>query len=265
MGHHNAPVETGAGKVCFVTGAATGIGAACARRFARDGWNVALNYFPDELAHEARAVESDCRACGVQTLLLPADVRDDAQMLAAVGRIEASWGGIDALINSAGTSRFVPHDDLAALQPADFLAIYEVNVVGTFLATRACADSLRQRSGCVVNLSSLAASTGTGSSLAYAASKGAVNAMTLSLARSLAPQVRVNAIAPGLVDQGLPSRVLAPESYDLVRDRLRLRAPLQRVSTPAEVAALIHVVVAHCPGMTGEVLGMDNGLHLNAG
>ena len=251
--------------VCAITGAGSGIGAACARHFARQGWRVLVNAYPAAGAGDAQAVRDDCLAAGGDALVVEGDVRRDEDMQRMAASAVDAWGRIDALVNCAGTTRFVPHADLHGLSPQDFLDVYAVNVVGTFLATRACTDALRRAQGSVVVLSSLAASTGTGSSLAYAASKGALNSMTLSLARSLAPDVRVNAIAPGLVNDGLPSRVLGAERYGQVRERLEAAAPLRRSSSPEEVAALVYMVTAYAPGMTGEIVGLDNGLRLNAG
>src|SRR5690606_3230385 len=127
----------------------------------------------------------------------------------------ATWGRLDAVINCAGTTRFIPHTDLEGLDATEFRRIYDVNLIGAFQLTRASAEALKASgAGAVVNVSSIAGLRGTGSSLAYASSKGALNALTLSNARSLAPTVRVNAIAPGFVDAGLPSRNLPVAQHD---------------------------------------------------
>ncbi|MCI3206646.1 MULTISPECIES: SDR family oxidoreductase [Pandoraea] len=260
--------------VCLVTGAATGIGAATALRFAQDGWAVAINNFDDSTRAAAEAVAAQCRDAGAQTLVVDADVGDDAACRRMADAVGARWGRLDALVNSAGTTRVIPHGDLDAIDAAEFERIYRVNLIGMFQMTRAAAPLLRERPAnrsaasygsyaSVVNISSLASLNGTGSSIAYAASKGAVNALTLSLARNLAPQVRVNAIAPGMVDDGLLRRVLGDEAYGRVVEGMRENSPLGRVSQPAEIAELAWFLAARAPAMTGQVLAIENGLLLN--
>ncbi|VVE54248.1 oxidoreductase [Pandoraea aquatica] len=257
--------------VCLVTGAATGIGAATALRFAQDGWAVAINNFDDSTRAAAEAVAAQCRDAGAQTLVVDADVGDDAACRRLADAVGAKWGRLDALVNSAGTTRVIPHSDLEAIDAVEFERIYRVNLIGMFQMTRAAAPLLRERpasaastmSASVINISSLASLNGTGSSIAYAASKGAVNALTLSLARNLAPHVRVNAIAPGMVDDGLLRRVLGDEAYGRVVDGMRENSPLKRVSQPAEVAELAWFLAARAPAMTGQVLAIENGLLLN--
>ncbi|MEF3064350.1 SDR family NAD(P)-dependent oxidoreductase [Pandoraea apista] len=254
--------------VCLVTGAATGIGAATALRFAREGWAVAINNFDDSTRAAAESVAAQCRDAGAQTLVIDADVGDDAACRHMASAVGTQWGRLDALVNSAGTTRVIPHSDLEAIDDAEFERIYRVNLIGMFQMTRAAAGLLRERpagasSAAVINISSLASLNGTGSSIAYAASKGAVNSLTLSLARNLAPQVRVNAIAPGMVDDGLLRRVLGDDAYARVVDGMRENAPLKRVSQPSEIADLAWFLAAHAPAMTGQVLAIENGLLLN--
>ncbi|MGR9578627.1 SDR family NAD(P)-dependent oxidoreductase [Pandoraea sputorum] len=255
--------------VCLVTGAATGIGAATALRFAQDGWAVAINNFDDSTRAAAEAVAAQCRDAGVQTLVVDADVGDDAACRRMADAVGAKWGRLDALVNSAGTTRVIPHGDLEAIDAVEFERIYRVNLIGMFQMTRAAAPLLRERpvsaasAASVVNISSLASLNGTGSSIAYAASKGAVNVLTLSLARNLAPHVRVNAIAPGMVDDGLLRRVLGDEAYGRVVEGMRENSPLKRVSQPCEIAELAWFLAARAPAMTGQVLAIENGLLLN--
>ncbi|CAH2778709.1 MAG: Oxidoreductase, short-chain dehydrogenase/reductase family [uncultured Paraburkholderia sp.] len=205
-------------QVCMVTGAATGIGAATTLRFASTGWAVAIGNFDDSTRESALAVEAQCRQLGAETLIFDADVGSDADCVAAVKAVASKWQCIDALVNCAGTTRFIPHGDLAAVDDTEFERVYRVNLIGMFQMTRAAVRVLRDsasasRSASVINISSLASLNGTGSSIAYAASKGAVNALTLSLARNLAPHIRVNALAPSMVDDGLPRRVLGEAAY----------------------------------------------------
>lgn len=253
--------------VCMITGAATGIGAACARRFARAGWAVAIGNFNDETRAAALATEAACQNDGASTLLFDADVGVDVDCRRAADKIAAHWGRINVLINCAGTTRVVPHADLSAIDDVEFERIYRVNLIGMFQMTRAAASLLREAAtkeltSSVINISSLAGLNGTGSSIAYAASKGAVNALTLSLARSLAPQIRVNAIAPGMVDEGLLHHVLDAQSYERIVARLTEASPLKRVSQPSEVAELAWFIAAQAPAITGQVIAMENGLLL---
>ncbi|WP_144113065.1 SDR family NAD(P)-dependent oxidoreductase [Paraburkholderia sp. BCC1886] len=255
-------------QVCMVTGAATGIGAATALRFASAGWAVAIGNFDDSTRDSALAVEAQCRQLGADTLVYDVDVGSDASCVKAVAAVAAKWQRIDALINCAGTTRFIPHGDLAAIDDLEFERVYRVNLIGMFQMTRAAVPVLRDcatatQSTSVINISSLASLNGTGSSIAYAASKGAVNSLTLSLARNLAPHIRVNALAPGMVDDGLPRRVLGEAAYAKVVDTLTQAAPLKRVSQPGEVADLAWFVTAHAPAMTGQVIAAENGLLLN--
>ncbi|SDR52590.1 3-oxoacyl-[acyl-carrier protein] reductase [Paraburkholderia fungorum] len=256
--------------VCVITGAASGIGAACALRFAQAGWSVAIGNFDDSTRDAAAGVEAACRDAGAQTLVFDADVGNDADCLRAVDAVASRWQRIDTLINCAGTTRVIPHNAFDQIDDIEFERVYRVNLIGLYQMTRAAVPLLREsasteRSTSVVNVSSLAGLNGTGSSIAYAASKGAVNTLTLSLARNLAPRIRVNAIAPGLVDDGLLLRVLDADAYDGVLSRMTEQAPLKRVSQPAEIAALAWFLATQAPAITGQVIAAENGLLLNGG
>ena len=132
-------------RVCLVTGAATGIGAATALRFARDGWAVAINNFDDSTRAAAEAVAAQCRQAGTQTLVVDADVGDDAACRRMVDAVAAQWGRLDALVNSAGTTRVIPHGDLEAIDAGEFERVYRVNLVGMFQMTRAAVLLMRER------------------------------------------------------------------------------------------------------------------------
>ncbi|WP_374193495.1 SDR family NAD(P)-dependent oxidoreductase [Trinickia mobilis] len=256
--------------VCMITGAASGIGSACARRFARAGWAVAIGNFNDDTRAGASAVAAACRAEGAPTFVFDADVGANDDCRRAADEVAAHWGRVDALINSAGTTRVVPHANLAEIDDAEFERVYRVNLIGMFQMTRAAVPLLREtatreRASSVINISSLAGLNGTGSSVAYAASKGAANTLTLSLARSLAPHIRVNAIAPGMVDDGLLQNVLDTQAYERVVARMTEAAPLRRVSQPTEVADLVWFLAAQAPAITGQVIAMENGLLLAGG
>ena len=228
---------------------------------------MAIGNFDDGPRPAALATQAACRGEGASTLVFDADVGVDEDCRRAVDEVAAHWGRIDVLINCAGTTRFVPHADLAGIDDMEFERVYRVNLIGMFQMTRAatpwlCAAATAQRSASVINISSLAGLNGTGSSIAYAASKGAVNTLTLSLARSLAPHVRVNAVAPGMVHEGLLQRVLDADNYEGVIARLTEASALKRVSQPSEVADLAWFIAAHAPALTGQVIAMENGLLL---
>ncbi|MBL0173591.1 MAG: SDR family oxidoreductase [Gemmatimonadaceae bacterium] len=249
----------------MITGSATGIGAACARLFAARGWDVGICTLDDETRQLAESVEGACQVLGAQTLLISLNVTQDASCIAAAAAMSAHFGRVDALVNCAGTTRFVPHADLDALPASEFTRTYDVNLIGTFQMIRACRDALKASGrGAVVNLSSIAGTAGLGSSVAYAASKGAVSTLTLSLARALAPDIRVNAIAPGYVVGGLPSRVLDSAKLESVEAHYLKTQALPRFLQVDEVADLAYFLAASAPGMTGEIIRMDNGLHLYA-
>ena len=250
---------------CLITGSATGIGAACARTFASNGWDIGLCALDDETHQLAESVERECQSRGARTLLMTLDVRHDNSCVAAAAAMSAHFGRVDALVNCAGTTRFIPHADLDALSASEFTRTYDVNLIGTFQMIRACRSALQASGrGAVVNLSSIAGTAGLGSSVAYAASKGAVSTLTLSLARALAPDIRVNAIAPGYVVGGLPSRVLDSAKLQSVEAHYLKTQALPRFLQVDEVAALVYFLAASAPGITGEIIRMDNGLHLHA-
>ncbi|MEQ8327837.1 MAG: SDR family NAD(P)-dependent oxidoreductase, partial [Parvibaculum sp.] len=185
-------------KVAIVTGSATGLGAAVALQLADKGCNVVINYTKSET--EAKETLAACEAKGVEALLAQGDVGEDADCRRIVDETVKKWGRLDVLVNNAGGTKFANHAELDELNAEDFLWIYKVNVVGAYQMIRACAPHMKEAGkGSVVNVSSIAGVTGIGSSVAYAASKGALNTMTLSLARSLAPKIRVNAVCPGFI------------------------------------------------------------------
>jgi 3-oxoacyl-[acyl-carrier protein] reductase len=260
-------VHSSTAPVCMITGAASGIGAATALRFAHAGWSVAIGNFDEATRPGALAVEAQCRALGSAALVFDADVADAAACDGAVDAVASRWQRLDALVNCAGTTRVIPHSSLDEIDASEFERTYRVNTIGLFQMTRAAAPFLRKsasaaRSASVVNVSSLAGLNGTGSSIAYAASKGAVNTLTLSLARSLAPHVRVNAIAPGMVDDGLLRRTLEPSHYRDVLAHMTASSPLKRVSQPAEVAELTFFLTDRAPAITGQVIAAENGFLL---
>lgn len=245
-------------RVCVVTGASSGIGAATARRFAREGWNVVVNF--SRQREPADAVAAECRAAGGDALVVQADVALDADCRRLAAAVEQHFGRADVLVNNAGTTKFVALKNLDGLAADDFQRIYAVNVVGAFQMVRALAPLLQRQPGAgIVNISSVAGSTGTGSSIAYMASKGALNAMTVGLARALGPAVRVNAIAPGLVETPWHLAAMSPERYETMAAGYRARAALDAVISPDDVADAAWWLGAGAAKTTGEVILLDAG------
>lgn len=253
-----------ANKVCVVTGSSSGIGAATARLYASRGWNVAVNYSRE--AAPAQKVADECRAFGVDVVVVRCNVANDNDCRRFAGEVEARWGRTDALVNNAGTTKFVPLQDLEGLNADDFRSIADVNVVGTFQMTRAFAPLLRKHpvTG-VVNVSSVASMLGRGSSIAYMASKGAINAMTFGLARALGPHIRVNAIAPGLVETPWLQNGLGAERYAASIKSYKELAALGEVISAEDVAETVWYLGASAAKTTGEVLLVDAGLRLTKG
>ena len=246
----------------LVTGAASGIGAATARRFIGEGWAVAVNYL-DAGQHDAATALAGSGGPGRCGIAIEGDVTRDADCIRLVEATVAAFGRLDALVNAAGISKMVAHADLHGLSSDDFQRIYAVNTIGPFQMMRAAAPHLKATGkGAIVNISSRAGLAGSGSSIAYAASKGALNTMTLSMARVLAPEVRVNAVCPVLVEQGFVER-LAPESFAERRARQIAVSPLKRIGHPDEVAETIYWLVSSGAMMTGAIVELDFGMHLN--
>lgn len=247
-------------KSALITGSGTGVGAATALQLAQRGWDVVINY--SRSAQEAQQTAEACRAAGADVLLQQADVADDAQCRALVDAAVARWGHLDALVNNAGVSVFGEAAGWDALDAAAFQRILGVNTVGTFQMVRAAVPHLKAAQGCIVNVSSVAGSLGIGSSVPYIASKGALNAMTLHLARALAPEVRVNAVCPGLITSRWFSRGIGDAGYEKVRAAYEADVPLARSCSPEDVAEAIVWLVDGARTVTGELLLLDSGTHL---
>jgi 3-oxoacyl-[acyl-carrier protein] reductase len=245
-------------KVCVVTGSSSGIGAASAILFAQRGWNVCVNYSKDP--QPAEKVAAICKSHGADVLIERADVSDDAQCLQMAKRVKEHFGRCDTLVNNAGTTKFVDLKDLDGLDAADFQKIYAVNVIGPFQMTRAFAPLLRDNVGAaVVNVSSIAPLLGGGSSIAYIASKGALNALTLVLAKVLGPQIRVNVVAPGMVDSPWLRNGLGPERFEAMLRNYEAASALSTLVSPADVAETVYYLGAVASKTTGEVHLVDGG------
>lgn len=250
------------GKVAIVTGSATGLGAAVALQLADRGCNVVINYTKSEA--EAKETLTACQAKGVEAILAQGDVGEDADCRRIVDETVKKWGRVDVLVNNAGGTKFANHAELDELNADDFLWIYKVNVVGAYQMIRACAPHMREAGkGSVVNVSSIAGVTGIGSSVAYAASKGALNTMTLSLARSLAPKIRVNAVCPGFIGTRWFSDRFGQQTFEGIKRQQEQSTPLQRAGTPEDIAtAVVFFCGEGSDHITGETLITDAGMHL---
>jgi 3-oxoacyl-[acyl-carrier protein] reductase len=245
-------------RVCVITGSSSGIGAASALLFSERGWNVCVNYSKDKAP--AEKVAAACSDHGADVLLERADVSDDAQCVAFAARVKAHFGRCDLLVNNAGTTKFVDLKDLGGLDAADFHSIYGVNVIGPFQMIRAFAPLLSDAErAAVVNVSSIAPLIGGGSSLAYIASKGALNALTLTLARVLGPKIRLNVVAPGMVDSPWLRNGLGPERFEAMLSNYQSAAALESLVRPEEVAETIYYLGAVAVKTTGEVHLVDGG------
>ncbi len=246
--------------VYIVTGSSAGIGRACAEQLAAQGNRVVINYASREA--EAQAVAEHCRGVGGEAIVVKANVAQDADCRRLADAALEAWGRIDGLVNNAGTTRFAAHHDLEALQADDFADIFGVNVTGAYQMIRAVAPIMRkQGKGAVVNMSSIAGVKGFGSSVAYAASKGALNTMTLSLARALGPEIRVNAVCPGFVETGWLKAGLG-EDYERRRDGYAASTPLKATSTPDDVAETVLWLLQAASKTTGQLILVDGGKHL---
>jgi 3-oxoacyl-[acyl-carrier protein] reductase len=252
------------GKVAIVIGSATGIGSAVAIGLARRGASVVVNY--TKSAAEAETTAQAVKALGADVRVVQGDVAQDDDCRKLAKAAQDAWGRIDILVNNAGTTKFVTnHADLDSLSADDFQRIYAVNVIGPFQMIRACIAGLRaHKHGSVVNVSSIAGVAGIGSSVAYAASKGALNTMTYSLARALAPEVRVNAVCPGYVDTPWFVKQFGAEMAEKIAEAEGKRALLQKAADGDEIAKTVLFFAGPESGnITGETLLSDGGMHLS--
>jgi 3-oxoacyl-[acyl-carrier protein] reductase len=251
------------GKVILVTGGATGLGAAIAIGAAKRGAKAVILNCTKSLK-EAEATADAVRTAGAEAAIAQGDVAEDAdcrRIAAAAQR----FGRLDALVNNAGITKHAQdHGNLDALSKEDFLRIFAVNTVGPFQMIRACRSLLEAAErASVLMTSSIAGVNGTGSSVAYAASKGALNTMTLSLARALAPKIRVNAICPGFIDTRWFTQGVGEEATRRIREIIANTTPLRAASKPEDIAdAALFLISDASRHVTGETLLIDAGLHL---
>ncbi len=240
--------------IVLVTGSATGIGRAAAIRFAALGYDVVVNYSRSET--EAKETVRLVEEQGAQTLLIQCDIGRDAAVRQMLEQVAARFGKLNVLVNNAATTYIVDHKNLEEMSEDKWDEILRVNVKGTFFCIRAAVPLLKKSGGgSVVNVSSVAGIGGEGSSIAYAASKGAVNTLTKSLAKALAPEIRVNAVCPGPVDTRWLRKMMSGEQ---IKERTS-HYPLQRAAQPEDIADAIIYLATGTTLTTGQCLVVDGG------
>jgi 3-oxoacyl-[acyl-carrier protein] reductase len=251
------------GRRVIITGGGTGIGRATSLKMAVCGADVAVNYRVSR--DDAEDTARECRAQGVRAVAIAADVGsdDDCHRLVAEAAKEFDRE-IDLLVNNAAATMFVPHNQLDGLSGEDFATIYRTNVIGAYQMIRAVAPGMRAAGGgAVVNVASIAGLFGGGSSVAYGASKAALINLTRSLARALAPEIRVNVVCPGFVGTRWYEERLSPEEYAATVQQVAASTPLQRAADPDDMAGGIAFLCSpEAAVITGESLIMDAGAHL---
>lgn len=249
-------------KTAIITGSSSGIGAQIAKQLAQNGCHVMINYNANQKG--AEDVCRECLAFGVKAVIRQADVSDDTDCKELAGFAESEWGQLDILVNNAGTTKFCDHLNLEGLDRQDFQNIYATNTIGPFQMTRAAKHLLEKApTAHVINMASIAGIMGVGSSIAYAASKGALITMTLSLARILGPKIRVNAICPGFVQGEWLEKGIGTENYNRMLKGLQEIAPLKDTATPERVAQTAIGILTSMDWTTGETFIVDGGAHLH--
>ena len=253
-------------KVAIVTGSATGLGAACALDLAQRGWNIVVNYTKSK--KEADETFAAVKAKGAEAILVQADVGQDADCKKLATAAMKAWGRIDGLINNAGTTKFQAQGDLEGVTAEDFDRILRVNVTGPYMMSRAVYPAMKKQyddkgeRGSIVNISSIAGVMGVGTSVPYACSKGALNTLTLTLARWFSPAVRVNTVCPGFIQTRWLLGALGEENYNKLKQAQEETTPLRQAGTPGQMAEAALFFLTSASNITGEFLIVDAGQHL---
>lgn len=251
------------GKVAVVTGGGTGVGRATVLQLAEAGCSVMVNYSRSEEA--AEAVAEEARQNGVDAMAFRADVAQDAECRSMMAEVKKAFGRLDVLINNAGTTRGIPHNDLEEVKLEDWDQILGVNLRGPFQCTRAARALLEADGGGeVVMTSSVAGLRGIGSSIPYCASKAGLNNLTVTLARVLGPSVRVNAVAPGFIEGSWLKQTLGA-AYEKAKELNASRSVLGRVSTPDDIACAILALLTGPDLVTGHVVPVEAGILVGSG
>lgn len=248
-------------QVAVITGGGTGVGRATALRLASLGYGVVINYSRSQ--PEAQATADEIQSAGGRAICLRADVSRDDDCRQLIAAAETAFGRLDVLVNCAGATEFIPFGDLEAVTTELWDRLFRVNVTGAFQCSRAASAVMRRTGGgVIINVSSVAAQLGQGSSIPYCCSKAALDNLTVSLARTLAPDIRVNAVAPGFIagrwtEQGLG------EKYASIVNAYERALPLQRVCQPDDIAQAIVDLITGSPLITGQTLTVDGGMMIS--
>jgi 3-oxoacyl-[acyl-carrier protein] reductase len=246
-------------RVAIITGGATGVGAAVARMLSARNYHVLINY--SRSADAAAGVVDDCRALGADAIAVKGDVASDDDCKELARQAIARWGRIDALVSSAGATQFIPMADLDAVTTADFERVYAVNTIGPFQMARAVRKHMLPGSA-IVNVSSIAGVIGSGSSFPYVLSKAALNMLTVALARTLAPAIRVNAVLPGMIEGRWMRDGLGEEAYERVKEQFSAVAALGKISQPEQIASAVCWLLEPDSVVTGQLIPVDAGFML---
>ncbi len=248
-------------KVAIITGGGTGVGRATALALARLGYHVVVNF--SRSIDEAEATVKEIASLGVRGFAVQGDVADDAACRLMVARTVEALGRVDVLVNSAGTTEYVPFHELDAVSDETWDRLYKVNVVGAFHCARAVREPmLAAGGGVIINVSSVAAQLAQGSSIPYCCTKAALDNLTVSLARTLAPHIRVNGIAPGFIEGRWTQGGLGPK-YDSVKKAYEKTLPLGRVCQPDDIADGIVSLITGSRLVTGQTLTVDAGMMIS--
>lgn len=243
-------------KTAIVTGSSSGVGAATCIEFAKRGWNVVVNYSKSK--SDAYDVAEICKSFKVEVLVCKANVANEADCKRMVEETINALKRIDVLVNNAGTTRFCDYNDLDGLNKQDFQDLYEVNVIGAYQMVKLAAKHLKKSNGSIVNVSSVSALSGVGSSIAYAASKGALSTMTLSLAHALSPEIRVNGVCPGFIQTRWTKGFLG-ERYESVKKTVEKTTLTNSTSLPEDIAKGIIYLAVDARTTSGQMLTIDGG------
>ncbi|MFO0977046.1 MAG: SDR family oxidoreductase [Planctomycetaceae bacterium] len=249
------------GRVVIITGGGTGVGRATSVKLAKHGYSVVVVY--SRSMTEANATVGEIIAAGGKAIAIRADVANDGECRSMVAETLETFGRIDVLINCAGTTDFIPFQNLEAVTDEVWERLYKVNVVGAFHCARAVqAAMLNAGGGCIINVSSVAAQLAQGSSIPYCCTKAALDNLTVSLARTFAPQIRVNGVAPGFIAGSWTQRGLG-ERYDRIVQSYEKSLPLGRVCQPDDIADGILSLVHGSSLVTGQTLTVDAGMMIS--
>lgn len=248
-------------SVAIITGGGTGVGQATSKQLAQQGWSVVVNYSRSKA--DAEGTVAEIVAAGGQAIAVQADVAQDADCRNLVAQTVKTYGRVDLLVNCAGTTEFIPFPELDLATDEVWQRLYQVNVIGPFHCARAVQEAmLASGGGQIINVSSVAAQLGQGSSIPYCCTKAALDNLTVSLARTLAPHIRVNGIAPGFI-AGRWTQAGLGDRYDSFVAAYEKTLPLGKVCTPDGIAAGILSLVNGSPLVTGQTLTVDGGMMIS--